>query len=196
MKKAIVTTLMVLAACVATTARATITVNWFAGGGVESPFDGDTTGNDMPAGLYVQLIWSPDGSYSSFDDLDPLSVDSGFVVLDTYTDPNGGAFSTSGTYADGSGTLTGVSEAELLAGSLYIRVYSDSSPTAGDWWGQGPIVGGLLDQDPSPTTPNFVDLTDGDNPYSTWTAIVPEPSVLALAGLGALVVAVRRFRRS
>ncbi len=181
---------------IGTASHASITVNWFAGGGVESPFDGDTSGNDMPIGLFVQLIWTSAGGYSPFDDNDPLSVDSGFVVLDTFTDPNGGAFSTSGTYNDGVGVLTGVSEAQLLAGSLYLRVFSDNAPAVNDWWGQGPIVGGLLDQDPSPTTPNFVDLTDGDNPYSSWTQIVPEPSVLALAGLGAALVAIRRFRRA
>ncbi len=182
---------------VATAANASITVNWIAGNGIESPF---IPGNNMPAGLYAQLIWSPTiGLFSTFNNADPLALDNGNIQLGTYTDPNGGGFATGTlTYHDGSGVLAAISEATLLGGGVYIRVFSDNAPGVGDYWGQMSVMESPLnDQDPSPGTSNTADLAPTEDVrFNGWVQIVPEPSVLAFLGIGAALVGIRRMRRS
>lgn len=194
--KKVLATIVLMSALVS--AHASIGVNWIAGNGVNAP--GTSLDNDMPPGLYALLIWSPTpGVFSTFSDASPLALDNGNILLGTFTDLNGGGFSTGAIqYNDGSGPLAAISEAALLAGGIYMRVFSDDNPQVGDYWGQMSVMeSGFVDQDPTPGTISFPDLSPTEDvPFNAWVQIVPEPSVLAFLGIGAALVGIRRMRRS
>lgn len=185
-------------------ASATITVNWVATWGIDDPSVPGSTA-DLGSGGLAQLIWSPDGAMSAIDNANPLVPTGGEIVLrtiSTWDNVNnfvGGyiAVGTSGnTYADGSGVLAAVSEAQLLAGSVYTRVFSSGTPTTGTWWGQGGLDNTLADQDPTPSPFDESNIAPG----STYTlqyqiTAIPEPSTLAIAGIGALLAGIRILRR-
>lgn len=187
----------------ATAAHATIQVLWQSVDGVLDPL-----GNPLPAGSLVQLLWSatdPSGSLG----VNPSDITGNFggaqVVWTSTTPFNVAIDGSSGLIPEGD---LGVSEPTLLAGYVYVRVFSSAAPVIGDYFAITSIANPLGDMDPvsGGPVPTQVDLSDnldgnpfsgiGTNPQLDWVQIVPEPSVLALAGLGALLVAVRRFRRS
>lgn len=176
----------------AAAASATITVNWISTQGVDDPTIGIYE-PDLPVGSLVQLIWSPDNIIGALDPLNPTVAQGGDVVLDSeFTTLQGGFFITD-TYPE---SLASVTEGAFLSGYVYVRVFNSAAPTIGDRYGESSLVGNpLTDQDPNPATPDIVDLAPSEV-FTLNQQIVPEPSVLALAALGAAVVAVRRFRRS
>ncbi|HMP76655.1 MAG TPA: PEP-CTERM sorting domain-containing protein [Kiritimatiellia bacterium] len=179
----------------ASIASATITIEWKSSFGVDDPTIG-VASPDLQVGSLVQLIWTPDATIGALDPLNPTAAQGNDIVIDSLFTAGVGGFATTGTYPDGAGPLIGVTEPQLLSGYVYIRVFNTAAPTVGDWYGESALVGNpLTDQDPSPSTPNVVDIA-GSSFFTLNQQIVPEPSVLALAALGAAVVAIRRFRRS
>lgn len=182
----------VVASSLAVSANATIFVIWRSTAGVDDPTIGITE-PDLPMGSLVQLLWTPDAAINSIDVFNPTIAQGNDVVLDSYFTTITGGFFTDGTYPE---ALASVTEPTFLSGYVYVRVFNSAAPTIGDWYGESELVGNpLTDQDPSPGLADVVDVAEFST-FSLTTEIVPEPSVLALAALGAAVVAVRRFRRS
>ena len=189
------TSILVTLLASAVLASATITVNWVSNNGVDDPTIPGAA-PDLNVGSLVQLIWSPDNVIGAINPFSPTTPTGGDILLDSVFTTIPGGFAEAGTYPENVGPLLGITEPELLSGYVYIRVFNTAAPTIGDWYGESALVGNLLtDQDPTPGLPDVVDIA----PSSVFTLnqqIVPEPSVLALAALGAAVVAIRRFRRS
>lgn len=184
-----------LAAMVMTagSAFATISVNWVSNNGIDDP-NTPGAGPDLPVGSLVQLIWSPDAVISSLDPFNPTSPTGNDQLLDSAFTTLLGGFALGGTYPE---ATVGQTEPTFLSGFVFIRVFNAAAPTIGSWYGESSLVGGpLTDQDPTPGLANTVDIAPGPGAFVLNQQIVPEPSVLALAALGAAVVAVRRFRRS
>lgn len=177
----------------AATANASITINWFSGNGIDHPL-----GGPLPAGALVQLIWTPDNIIGTLDPFNPTATEGNDILLQDNYNVLPGAFAYGDQFDDGVGPLAGVTEATLLSGYVYVRVFSTAAPAIGDYYGVSQLIGNPLnDADPPPGIPDFLDISPiQDTPFNSWIQIVPEPSVLALAALGAAVVAVRRFRRS
>ena len=177
----------------ASVVQASISVNWFTGNGIDAPL-----GGALPSGAMVQLIWTPDSLIGALDPNTPTATAGNDILLQTDFTTFNGLFAFSGAFNDGSGALLGINESTLLAGYVYVRVFSSGAPMIGDYFGLSSLVGNPLnDQDPTAGSPDFVDLSPNDSvPFDAWTAIVPEPSVLAFLGIGAALVAVRRMRRS
>jgi hypothetical protein len=193
MKKVLITLLMIIG--ISSTAFATISVVWQSAFGIDDPAVPGVT-YDLPIGSLVQLIWSPDNVIDPIDPFNPTVAQGNDIVIDNHYTIVTGAFGTIGTYPENVGPLVGITEPVLLSGYVYIRVFNSPTPTIGNWYGESDLVGGpLTDQDPIPAPPDIVDIA----PVELFTLnklIVPEPGALALAALGAGVVAVRRMRRS
>ena len=176
-------------------ASATISVIWQSGFGIDDPTIG-VSEPDLVVGSLVQLIWTPDAIIGMVDALNPTVAQGNDIVIDSLFTSLLGGFGTSGTYADGVGALSAINESTLLTGYVYLRVFNAAAPTIGSWYGESTLIGNnLTDQDPSPATPDVLDIA-GSSMYTLTTEIVPEPSVLAFLGIGAALVAVRRMRRS
>lgn len=159
--------------------------------------DGVTPWVPDPSSALVQLIYSPDAIAG-----DPLpgGAATGDTILDEQMvteamvgNPYGAGFS----FIYGPDTD--------LVGFLYVRVFeAGTSPgvvPVGAFYYTSPLYATVNNPGP-PTPPNDVSAGDagtGDGDFGTYRLtqqVVPEPSVIALAALGAAVVAVRRFRRS
>jgi len=150
------------------------------------------------------VYWSSDASTSGFDNTNPTAPGGGDILL--------GAFNITGGAAVG-GRITGATPKVFGAGTTtyspgfcYIAVFEQTFASYsgtianGTYYGLGPISGPLSQQNPSPTTSdNYGSLLSSGSPIRTQQQVtsVPEPSSLALVGLGIAVVALRRrFLRS
>lgn len=145
----------------------------------------------------VQLVFSPDNVAG---DALPTGLATGDTIIDqrVLTEPEvGNPYGALFSYIYGPDTD--------LVGYLYVRVFEEGTSIGvvplGAFYYTGPIVATTVNPGP-PTLPDNVGAGDagtGDGDFGTYRltqVVVPEPSVIALAALGAAVVAVRRFRRS
>jgi len=170
-------------------------------------------GAALGAGFLVQLIWTPAATIAGVGAIDPnnpTAATGGDVVLSSQFAQFDGVFFYQDDYPE---ALASVTEPTFLSGNVYLRLFSTAAPTANNFfYGLSGFQSGLLiDQDPNPSTPNQILLSNANNgalfwgnegytgnndPLNTWVQVVPEPSVFALAALGAAVIGIRRFRRS
>lgn len=181
---------------ISATSHGFLYVNWSGPSGFTMS-DGVTPLVPDPAGALVQLIYSPDNIAG---DALPGGIPTGDTILEEQVITEA---STGNPYGAGFSYLYG--PAADLVGYLYIRVFeAGTSPgvvPVGAFYYTGPIFTAVVNPGP-PNVPNSINAGPaggGDGDYGTFRLtqqVVPEPSVLALAALGAAVVAVRRFRRS
>jgi hypothetical protein len=180
-----------------TTAPAFLYINWSTYPGVINPDSSALFPDDTTPALF-QLIFTPDVIQG--DALPGGAVSGNDTILQqftvTYNDIGGGDYWAS-TYS----VIYGL--APFQAGYVYVRVFqagtSIGNVPVGALYVTGPLFP-TIDNPGPPTVPDFIDLgPGGSGPYGEYMlnqVVVPEPTVLALAALGAGVVAVRRFRRS
>lgn len=186
------------------TSHATIQVQWTSLDGVLNP-----GGGTLNSGNLIQLMWSPTDPVGSLG-VNAADITGNFgssLVIWTSTTPAVVIDGASGNITEQSLSIT---EATLLNGYVYVRLFSSAAPVIGDYFAISTIAGpGLGDMDPAvgnpvPTSVSLdqdVNTEDpfqgiGTNPQIDWVQIVPEPSVLAFLGIGAALVGIRRMRRS
>lgn len=146
--------------------------------------------------------WSADATigFNNANYLNPLGGDTYLGVFDI----SGGAAA--------AGRITGNSNVPFAVPSgansyIYIVVfntlYNAGAPniTAGTYYGVGPVLGpGLADANGSPTPPadTYSTVLTAANPIQTSLQMtaVPEPATFAFLGIGGLLFAIRRFRKS
>lgn len=191
----------------ALTSQAGVNVNWYVAYGIYPQGAADTTTSTPGTGLLanngsgqtiLQLIWC--GADNAIDILDPNQVgglNGDYVSDDDVVWSTIPVTSGAGGYDEWvynsvypvyvNGTFT--------AGFVYARVFQDATPAAGEYYTDTSTlalqnVGGDITQ--SQLLPIGTDSAG----VSTETLIVPEPSAVMLAGLGALVLAIRRRRQA
>jgi hypothetical protein len=187
---------MAVAAAAVTSAHSAIFVAWNGPSGFTMA-DGTTPLVGGVAQALVQLVYTPDAIAGSAE---IGGTATGDTVLDQQLIDEA---LTGNAYGAGFSFVYGPS-ADLI-GFLYVRVFeagtSIGNVNVGDFYYTGPLFATVNNPGP-PATPNDVNAGaafggDGDSgTFRLTQQVVPEPSVLALAALGAAVVAVRRFRRS
>lgn len=198
---------MIMGTLVAASAMADININWraqagFYENGTAGAYPGD--GIVFPSGsALAMLIWTPfnggsptidpvditdiAGNYTGGDDLwlDSLTLTYPGNVTDEFA-----PFGNQEIYQNvnyGGTTLQG--------GYVYIRIFSDTTPASGEYYFNGPTLlttAFVLNEAPQILEGN----TDNTNGNQLNQLIVPEPSVLAFLGAGALMVAIRRMRKA
>jgi hypothetical protein len=205
MKKIVLSLLIASATLVA---QANISVNFGTfTGGIVAPGGTEYADGYLGSG-HIQLIWAASNAAYSSANAVGGAVDSGFLLL--YSQPyvfNDDVFE---GYVDESATLSYL-EADygnpgLASGWVYGRVFNAAIPDTSSFFansawvavaGTDPLV------TPIPQTPAGIDLVQGPafidlgsgfgvNPMNI--QVIPEPSVMALMGLGGLLMAIRRRR--
>ena len=172
--------------------------------GVDDPLVGGVT-FDLPAGALYQLIWQPlasGGVPSAIDPLNPaVPTGASELVLGSWFTSMTGTLDVN--TVNGDSALLGFPNDYLVSGYVWTRVFNVAAPGVGDYYGDGGITGGPLNDisQANPPGSNTSDvapnLDDTPNTFVLSNQImVPEPSVLAFMGIGAALVAVRRFRRA
>ena len=192
-------------------ASADIFVNWraqagFYDNGSAGAYPGD--GILFPSGTaLVQLLWSPDATTTGVDPLGAnfLAAGGNDLVLTSQTVGwTAGASSGSLLTTDEFGPFQGApaiflnanyGPTTLQGGFVYARVFQDTTPGLGEYFYQSSNQ--LVTAFTGSEGANTLDINgDNTNGNELNQLIVPEPSVLAFLGAGALVVAYRRMRRS
>jgi hypothetical protein len=162
------------------TANAQMSVNWATTGA--ALVDGVGVAN----GSLAQLIWTPFNATSAIDIINPaIPTGNDYVLASTAT--LGSGFVSGGTF-----TLTAPPPEHTVPGTLlsdgwaYIRVFNQAAPDLTGYYGD--------------TTPVAINNWVAPQPPQSYFAAapimqaIPEPSVMALMGLGGLLVAIRRRR--
>lgn len=201
MKKIIVTA-MIFIGCIG--AHADISVNMQNSDWIYFP----TSGNNLPLGALVQLIWDSNAD-SSFSYATPVAGivptgsqydDGDYVLFSGLTTSSGGW---SGDFDGGSTTydISKVGGANINNGYVYMFVFQDGIPNAGDFYARSASIGPSLTMFPGsgqPPTADYLDITpSGAITLNALTvAAVPEPSTVGLLLVGAGLLAFRRMRRS
>jgi hypothetical protein len=194
-----------MAACV-TTANADIFISWTAGFGFYQ--NGGTGGNTAGQGIMnfnggstlVYFYWTPTAVIDPADPGDAQFAGGDDVFLGQYTVTMPPATEwgdygvpTNTVYLD---STYGVGS--LQTGFIYARIFQDGSPAAGDYYNDGAAMG---------PADGLTIYTGGADPADTYfhtpsndlelnQQIVPEPATLAFMGIGSLLIAVRRSRKS
>lgn len=186
------------------TANAGINVQWFVAYGVYPFGAGDTTDVTPGSGLLVnngsgntilQLIYA--GADNQVDIVDPGNAGSGYVddddvVWATINVSNGVAGYDEWVYNT---ALPQYVDNAFTAGFVYARVFQDATPSGGEYYYSTGLLA-LSDVGADVTQSQVLRIGTPENGVSLNTEIVPEPSAMMLAGLGVLVVAMRRRRQA
>ena len=150
----------------------------------------------LPAGALVQLIWTADNLFAPYvpgqlDDAGYFALAGDYLLLSTNTPINGG------WAGDLDGGLTVYTSADvggnpLPSGYVYLRVFEDGTPSAGEGFVNSALVP-VFQQATNvpPDVPQLVDISPapGDGVFPT----VPEPASVSFVALGLAIVA-RRYR--
>ena len=186
-----------------------IYVNWQADVGF---FRNGTSGaaypNDgilFPSGsVLVQLLWTPDAGTTAVDAFLPnyLAAGGNDIVLASRSVGFGVAadITASDEFMQFTGTPAVFLNANygptvLQGGYVYARVFSDLTPGLGDYYFQSSNTVALGNYTGNEQA-NLLDINTDHTNGNQLNQVVPEPSVLAFLGAGALVVAYRRMRRN
>ena len=148
----------------------------------------------LPAGALVQLIWTADNLFAPYvpgqlDEAGYFAVAGDYLLLSTNTPINGGWLGD----LDGPVVYTSadVGGNPLPSGYVYLRVFEDGTPSAGEGYVNSALI--LVVQEATnvpPNVPDMVDISPGpDGVFPT----VPEPASVSLVGLGLAIIA-RRYR--
>jgi len=196
MKKVLAT--LVASIAIATTSMADINIQWTAGAG----FISDVGGTALLQGggsVLAQLIFTASGVIGTAND------DAGVNYIGTGNDNEylssfvmsvaGGTVSSDyGDFSRGPDLYAGFSS----PGFVYARIFQSVTPTAGSWYYNSPLIA-VTTYDPlNPSSDPLQlnrDLVNGDGVYASAPnnfQVVPEPTTMALLGLGGLLLAIRR----
>ena len=147
-----------------------------------------------PNGFTVMIFSSSIGGVDVYpvSSLDTLngSTDPTTVGIYTYTP------AANLTLLPDTGYYIVLTAATAVANGAYDWSYSNYSYDPSGGW-QAPLAGGAVDnyQSSNGTRWNYL-LSDGVSQYAINATAVPEPSELALGALGALLLGIRRWRKS
>ena len=178
-------------------AMATISVEWGVDGTIYRS-DGVTP---LPTGSILQLIWSVDALISTPPaGSNYLIPTDGEVLLKQIT------LASDGSFYDGSTTYDELDYDKadtnyFVGGYVYTRVFDQlgsGTPTNDTWFGDGPasltLVSGSQHVTPKPL-PVYTDITGGESFTLNQQVVIPEPTTMAIMGIGLLTLVSRRFRR-
>ena len=199
------TKLIAAMALTAGMAHAGVNINWYVTYGVY-PNGGNITDATPGSGLLavngsgttiLQLIWC--GANGIIDPVDPNNSANGYVGGDDQVwEPR---TATMGGNADewvvAGTTPNPYTNPTYTAGLVYARVFFDATPAPGEYYyNTGTLVVQNVSTEPAFTQPLYIGDSAGNFGVALDTVIVPEPSAVMLAGLGALVLAIRRRRQA
>ena len=199
MKKCVVRIGFAILVMSSVTVLASISIDWFTYGTIYLN-DGTTP---LPAGSIAQLIWSQDATMSPYNPTDALVVNSNEVLLAQIATAAGDDNPIQIGAAQYDEETYGISDTNYFAnGYVYVRVFdylqANGTPTNDTWFIEATVTGPVYSQHASsPPASTSVDITGGfGNSVSlNDQVVVPEPTTMAIMGIGLLTLVSRRFRR-
>lgn len=190
MKKVIGLAVSVIAAA-AINAYSDISVNWSSTG----PVFGSNAGNDR----YVQLIWSatdPSTHTAVWGSTDYLAP--GEYLLFDFNNYSEGVWEDADVSDPDSWSNIDVGNNVIANGYLFTRVFESATVTSTTQYYQSTVINPTLPTYDSQNINTIIDhdATGGEvQTASNSMVMVPEPTSLALIGLGLGVIALRRMRK-
>ena len=199
---------MLAMGAVAVASHGDININWRAQAGFykNGQFAVDPAGALLFGGgsTIAMLIWTPfNGGSPTIDPVDITDIAGNFsggddIVLDTLTITHpGNAGSQYADYANGPEIYLNTTYSTTLQGGyVFLRIFQDTTPNVGTfeyYFDGNPLLANAYTGSESPQA--LEGNTDNIN-GNELNKLIPEPSVLAFLGAGALVVAIRRMRKA